>query len=46
MIVKGRNRDTAWYSITDAEWPYVKKGLEDRLRDRDILLPRLRVVTD
>ena len=21
MVVKGRNRDTAWYSITDAEWP-------------------------
>ena len=20
-IVKGRNRDTAWYSITDVEWP-------------------------
>lgn len=21
MIVKGRNRDTAWWAITDAEWP-------------------------
>jgi len=21
MIVKGRNRDTAWYSIVDSEWP-------------------------
>ena len=21
VIVKGRNRDTAWFSITDAEWP-------------------------
>ena len=21
MVVKGRNRDTAWYSIIDAEWP-------------------------
>ena len=31
MIVKGRNRDTAWYSITDAEWPEVKKSLEARL---------------
>ena len=20
-MIKGRNRDTAWYSITDAEWP-------------------------
>lgn len=23
LIVKGRNRDTAWYAITDAEWPRV-----------------------
>ena len=21
VVVKGRNRDTAWFSITDAEWP-------------------------
>ncbi len=20
-VVKGRNRDTAWYAITDREWP-------------------------
>ncbi len=31
LIVKGRNRDTAWFSITDAEWPKVKQSLEDRL---------------
>jgi RimJ/RimL family protein N-acetyltransferase len=23
-IYKGRNRDTAWYSITDAEWPSLR----------------------
>lgn len=28
LIVKGRVRDTAWFSITAAEWPGVKKGLE------------------
>ena len=28
MVVKGESRDTAWYSITDAEWPDVKAGLE------------------
>ena len=28
MIVKGHNRDTAWYSITDAEWPLCKTALE------------------
>lgn len=24
MIVKARNRDTAWYAITDADWPSVR----------------------
>jgi RimJ/RimL family protein N-acetyltransferase len=28
MIVKGRNRDTAWYSMIDSEWPKVKQALE------------------
>ena len=28
MIVKGENRDTAWFSITDAEWPRVKAAFE------------------
>jgi RimJ/RimL family protein N-acetyltransferase len=28
MVVKGRNRDTAWFSITDAEWPRVRNGFE------------------
>ena len=27
-IYKGRNRDTAWYSILDREWPRVRDGLE------------------
>lgn len=28
MVMKGRSRDTAWFSITDAEWPRVKAALE------------------
>lgn len=28
MIVKGRNRDTAWYSLLDAEWPARKRAFE------------------
>ncbi|KAI1427108.1 putative GNAT-family acetyltransferase [Xylaria sp. FL1777] len=28
MIVKGRNRDTAWFSIVDGEWPSVKNAFE------------------
>jgi RimJ/RimL family protein N-acetyltransferase len=27
-IVKGRNRDTAWYAMLDGEWPTCKKALE------------------
>lgn len=26
MVIKGRNRDTAWYAITDDEWPAVRSG--------------------
>ncbi len=25
-IVRGRSRDTAWYSIVDHEWPWIKAG--------------------
>ncbi len=28
MIVKGKNRDTAWYSIIDSEWPQLKPKYE------------------
>ena len=28
MVIKDRNRDTAWYSITDAEWPSRRAAFE------------------
>jgi len=31
MIFKGRNRDTAWYSILDDEWPQIRAILEQWL---------------
>lgn len=31
MVYYGRNRDTAWFSITDAEWPAAKAAFEDWL---------------
>jgi RimJ/RimL family protein N-acetyltransferase len=31
MVVKGRNRDTAWYSITDQQWPAIRTGFESWL---------------
>ena len=26
MVIKGRNRDTAWYAITDDQWPPIRRG--------------------
>jgi RimJ/RimL family protein N-acetyltransferase len=31
VVVKGRNRDTAWYSIIDSEWPAIKTSFEQWL---------------
>lgn len=28
LVNKGRNRDTAWFSVIDSEWPSVKAGFE------------------
>lgn len=28
MVVKGRNRDTAWFAMTDTAWPRLKAGYE------------------
>ena len=35
MIVKGRNRDTAWFSITDTEWPARRAAIETWLAADD-----------
>lgn len=31
VVYKGRNRDTAWFSIIDSEWPKIKSRLESWL---------------
>jgi hypothetical protein len=31
MVIKGQNRDTAWYSMLDREWPARKQAFEDWL---------------
>jgi len=36
MVVKGRNRDTAWYSILDSEWPAVNAGFERWLSEENL----------
>ena len=32
LVYKGRNRDTAWYSVVDINWPKLKKSFEIWLR--------------
>lgn len=31
MVYKGRNRDTAWFSIIDSEWPGIRRAFEQWL---------------
>jgi RimJ/RimL family protein N-acetyltransferase len=33
LVVKGRNRDTAWFSITDDEWPELRRAFSAWLDD-------------
>ena len=28
VVVKGRNRDSAWYAAVDAEWPAIRRAME------------------
>jgi RimJ/RimL family protein N-acetyltransferase len=35
MIIKGRNRDSAWFSIIDQEWPAVKAASENWLAEEN-----------
>ncbi|MCF6273602.1 MAG: GNAT family N-acetyltransferase [Rhodobacteraceae bacterium] len=31
LVYKGRNRDTAWFSVLDSEWPVLQRGFEQWL---------------
>lgn len=31
VVYKGRNRDTAWFALTDHEWPHIRKVFEEWL---------------
>ncbi|MCJ1310467.1 hypothetical protein MMC25_004131 [Agyrium rufum] len=35
MIVKGKSRNTAWFSMLDREWPVVRRGFEQWLREEN-----------
>jgi RimJ/RimL family protein N-acetyltransferase len=41
MVIKGLNRDTAWFSIIDSEWPSVKDNFERYLASDDLSLTEL-----
>jgi RimJ/RimL family protein N-acetyltransferase len=32
LVRSGQNRDSAWYSVIDADWPQVREALRQRLR--------------
>ena len=35
LIVKGRNRDTAWFAVIDAEWPALREAYAAWLSPRN-----------
>jgi RimJ/RimL family protein N-acetyltransferase len=35
LVVKGRNRDTAWFSVLDSEWPRLRDAFEQWLSPRN-----------
>ncbi|MEU5950703.1 GNAT family protein [Streptomyces sp. NPDC047525] len=37
VVYKGRNRDTAWYSIVDGEWPLLRKAFRAWLAPENFL---------
>lgn len=44
VIVKGRNRDTAWFAMLDAEWPAVRRNMERWLYGGEEPGPSLRAL--
>lgn len=41
MVVKGKNRDTAWFAMIDAEWPNRKDNFERYLSHTGLSLARM-----
>jgi hypothetical protein len=35
-VIKGRNRDTAWFSVIDKEWKKLKKGYLKYLSSKNL----------
>jgi RimJ/RimL family protein N-acetyltransferase len=41
MVVKGKNRDTAWFSIVDDDWPAIRANFETYLASDGLSLTRM-----
>lgn len=41
LVVKGRNRDTAWFALIDGEWPAIRANFETYLSTPGLSLTRL-----
>lgn len=41
MVIKGKNRDTAWFSILDSEWPILRATMERYLTEEGLSLTEL-----
>ena len=39
VVYKGRNRDTAWFAITDDEWPRLRRGVRALARPGELRRP-------
>ena len=45
LVVKGRNRDTAWFSIIDQEWPRISAAMRRWLYENDSVSLRTLIQT-
>ena len=45
MVMKGKNRDTAWFSMIDSEWPALKAGYEAWLSPKNFDADGLQIKT-
>lgn len=46
MIFRGRNRDTAWFALTDDDWPEAKVNLNSRFKRKKKMYGDLRTSSD
>ena len=45
MVIKGKNRDTAWFAIIDSDWPALRANMERYLADDGVSLTQMNAPT-